>query len=211
MASLFLFLAFVVVSGVAEYVVPSVWPMPSEMSIGGVSIFVSKGLVINTNNGVRIETLESAYERYRGLIFNHVFSDENVSPLASGMTVTVKDISEEYPQLDTDESYHLDISDNGTISMTAETVYGVLRGLETLSQLVFYDYDQGAYVIAACPISISDKPRYPHRGLLLDTSRHFQPLKELQRTIDALSYAKYNGKSSCNVTVLCCNCLVQSP
>lgn len=29
-------------------------------------------------------------------------------------------------------------------------------------------------------------------GMLLDTSRHFQPVSFIQQTIDALSYAKYN-------------------
>jgi hexosaminidase len=28
--------------------------------------------------------------------------------------------------------------------------------------------------------------------MLLDTSRHFQPISFLRQTIDALSYAKYN-------------------
>ena len=29
-------------------------------------------------------------------------------------------------------------------------------------------------------------------GMLLDTSRHYQPVSFIQQTIDALSYAKYN-------------------
>ncbi len=42
-------------------------------------------------------------------------------------------------------------------------------------------------------MSVIDGPRYVHRGLLLDTSRHFQSIQEIKQTLDALSYAKYNG------------------
>ena len=106
------------------------------------------------------------------------------------MTVTVASNSEDYPQLDTDESYTLQI--DSAITLTAKTVYGALRGLETLSQLVVFDYDLQEYFVPATPISIDDAPRYQHRGMLLDTSRHFQPISFLEQTIDALSYAKYN-------------------
>jgi hypothetical protein len=101
-------------------------------------------------------------------------------------------MSEDYPQYDTDESYSLDIESPDNIILSAATVYGTLRGLETLSQLVVFDFDKEQFLIPATPIAISDSPRYKHRGLLLDTSRHYQPISSLKKTIDALSYAKFN-------------------
>lgn len=47
-------------------------------------------------------------------------------------------------------------------------------------------------LISNLPISIRDSPDYPHRGVMLDPSRHFIYMKDLLRTIDALSYAKMN-------------------
>ena len=39
---------------------------------------------------------------------------------------------------------------------------------------------------------IDDKPMLPHRGLLLDTSRHYVPVVDILTTLDAMSYNKLN-------------------
>ena len=72
----------------------------------------------------------------------------------------------------------------------ANTIYGALHGLETFSQLV--QYDGKGWLIANAPIVISDKPRFPWRGLLVDTSRHYHPLWSIKHIIDAMTYAKLN-------------------
>jgi hexosaminidase len=74
----------------------------------------------------------------------------------------------------------------------AATVYGALHGLETFSQLVFYNFTSGVYQINNVPWNITDKPRFPHRGILIDTSRHFEPVQAVKRVLDAMSYAKFN-------------------
>ena len=48
----------------------------------------------------------------------------------------------------------------------------------------------GAFIVNAA--TIEDSPRFPWRGALVDTSRHFQPLAVLRAFIDALSYSKMN-------------------
>lgn len=39
---------------------------------------------------------------------------------------------------------------------------------------------------------IKDSPRFPYRGILLDTARHFIPVPILKKQIDAMSYNKFN-------------------
>ncbi|KAK2524597.1 Hexa [Columba guinea] len=77
----------------------------------------------------------------------------------------------------------------GSVLLSADTVWGALRGLETFSQLVGRD-ENGTYYINET--EIVDFPRFPHRGLLLDTSRHYLPLRAILETLDVMAYNKFN-------------------
>ena len=77
---------------------------------------------------------------------------------------------------------------------SAATVFGVLRGLETFAQLVESDPLHRTVPLAAPhPAgSISDAPRFPYRGLMMDLSRHFYPIPFIEHTIDAMVASKLN-------------------
>ena len=93
-----------------------------------------------------------------------------------------------------DEEYELliyhPIKQCNDIILQGHYIWGILRGLETLSQMIVYDYETNEYKINIG--IIKDKPRFKHRGLLLDTSRHFHPIPVIQHFIDSLTYAKFN-------------------
>eukprot|EP00478_Filoreta_tenera_P000359 GABV01000359.1.p1 GENE.GABV01000359.1~~GABV01000359.1.p1 ORF type:complete len:445 (-),score=144.03 GABV01000359.1:79-1413(-) len=96
--------------------------------------------------------------------------------------------------LDTDEAYAISISlDSPEIEMAAPSVFGIIRALETLSQLVerVGDYDEIPRFLT-CVTEIRDAPRFPVRGLLVDTSRHYQPMDLLKANLDAMATAKLN-------------------
>jgi hexosaminidase len=40
-------------------------------------------------------------------------------------------------------------------------------GMQTFSQLVTFDFNKGEYHLKGAPWSITDAPRFPHRGLLM--------------------------------------------
>jgi len=44
----------------------------------------------------------------------------------------------------------------------------------------------------ALPIHIEDEPLFVYRGILIDTSRHFLPIRLIKETIDAMMYNKFN-------------------
>src|SRR6266498_412501 len=91
------------------------------------------------------------------------------------------------PSVKEDESYQIEISDKQAALM-APTVVGVLRGLETLLQLV--DADRDGYFLPG--IRIQDQPRFPWRGLLIDVGRHYEPPEVLKRNLDAMAAVKLN-------------------
>ena len=90
-----------------------------------------------------------------------------------------------------DESYSLTVSADGDVDIEAESSVGLAHGLTTFTQL-FYLHSDGGYYTNLAPVVIQDAPKFPHRGLNLDVSRHFIPIADIKRTIDALAYNKFN-------------------
>ncbi|EFN85825.1 beta-hexosaminidase subunit beta [Harpegnathos saltator] len=96
-----------------------------------------------------------------------------------------------WPHLYMNESYMLEINETSPVAILwAEAVWGILRGLETFSQVLAPSGD-GPTLKVKCQ-TIVDQPKLPHRGLLLDTSRHYLPLSDILLTLDAMSYNKLN-------------------
>ncbi|MGE0972164.1 beta-N-acetylhexosaminidase [Klebsiella sp. WOUb02] len=91
------------------------------------------------------------------------------------------------PRPDSDESYQLKVSAEG-VTLKANTRFGALRGMETLLQLI----QNGAENTAIPYVTIDDAPRFPWRGLLLDSARHFMPMEAIKRQIDGMAAAKLN-------------------
>src|SRR5215475_4633393 len=86
-----------------------------------------------------------------------------------------------------DESYSLRVSESGA-ELSAPNPLGVMRGLQTFLQLVGTT-SQG---FAAPAVTIHDQPRFPWRGLMLDSSRHFLPLEVIKRNLDGMAAVKLN-------------------
>lgn len=87
-----------------------------------------------------------------------------------------------------DEAYTLDIGKR-KISLAAVTETGVIRALQTLSQLAEGN-KKGQLKIEN--LNIRDWPAFRVRGFMHDTGRDFIPFEELKRNIDLLSRFKVN-------------------
>jgi hexosaminidase len=93
----------------------------------------------------------------------------------------------EYPTLGEDESYTLDVTSEGAV-LKAPTRAGALHGLATFAQLV--TLAPGGFEVPA--VHIEDSPRFPWRGLMLDSSRHWMPVEVVKRNLDAMAAVKLN-------------------
>eukprot|EP01112_Ceratiomyxa_fruticulosa_P009797 TRINITY_DN2571_c0_g1_i1.p1 TRINITY_DN2571_c0_g1~~TRINITY_DN2571_c0_g1_i1.p1 ORF type:complete len:599 (-),score=91.60 TRINITY_DN2571_c0_g1_i1:147-1943(-) len=184
----------------------NVWPYPQSFQNGSTTLSLNPNFfnfVGQTPWGQDI--LDNAFQRYKSLIFNanglpaHVPSGGAVfyrnynnitNPTGSvfNLTVTVTSNTEVPLGYGVDESYQLIVSSEA--KLTANTVWGALRGIETFSQLV--EWNGQIYYIPNTPVQISDFPRFGWRGILLDTGRHYFPVSTILRTLDAMSYHKMN-------------------
>lgn len=85
--------------------------------------------------------------------------------------------------------YILNINENG-ISIKFSTDEGLNYGLTTLYHLiveaVLINDNKLTY------LSIEDSPLYNHRGLSVDTARHFFPIEELKKIVEQMSLVKLN-------------------
>jgi len=116
--------------------------------------------------------------------FSRDFSNNSASAFLS---INTQSTGNAIPKLGDDEAYDLEINEKQA-KLTAATTVGAMRGLETLLQLLEPDKD-GFYFPA---VSINDKPRFPWRGLMIDSARHFQPIEVLKRNLDAMAAVKLN-------------------
>lgn len=94
-----------------------------------------------------------------------------------------------------DESYTLSVPPNSSSAdISAATPWGIIRGLETFSQLAWSSgaADASGQPIVPSEIEISDHPLFTHRGILLDTARNYYPVRDILRTIRAMASNKLN-------------------
>ncbi|XP_031267346.1 beta-hexosaminidase 2-like [Pistacia vera] len=109
------------------------------------------------------------------------------SPPLQALHITVYDLVTPL-QHGVNETYTLTIpSSGGTASLAAQTAWGAIWGLETFSQLVW-----GSPSRVAAGVFMLDKPLFPHRGLVLDTSRNYYGVEDIKRTIMAMGANKMN-------------------
>lgn len=142
--------------------------------------------------GRKVQTLDTTGSRAL-----QQFLTENGCTIASKATakVTVRlvdTIDEAYDyRLPTfpNEAYRLDVTENN-ISIQAASTTGVLRAVQTLTQLA-EGYD-GRETAAIEAVSITDWPAFKLRGWMQDVGRSFLSVEELKKEIRLLSRFKVN-------------------
>lgn len=93
------------------------------------------------------------------------------------------------------EGYQLDVAPDG-VEICASGKAGAFYAVQSLRQLLppeifSRDRVESRAWRVKC-VSIKDRPRFAWRGLMLDTARHFFPVKEIRRFLDHMALHKFN-------------------
>lgn len=90
-------------------------------------------------------------------------------------------------------SYSLDIKKN-KINIESSSYYGIIHAISTIRQLLPVEVEsQSSNIKITLPtISINDEPRLAWRGIMLDSSRHFWTIKEVEKLLDLMALYKLN-------------------
>lgn len=92
------------------------------------------------------------------------------------------------------EGYDL-VTNPAQIIIEASTANGALNGVQTLRQLFPQWVESPAKVTAEWTVpqvTITDYPRFAHRGMMLDVARSFYPVDEVKKYIDTAAQFKIN-------------------
>ena len=162
------------------------WPQQVEQPASGGSVRLDNRLSIRIEG----DDLPGAVDRWRqriGLQTGWQMMPQTGEVAQPTIRITIAKRVDPIPQPDSDESYSLQVSGDGVV-LHAATRFGVMRGMETVLQLV-----QNTRQASEIPyVTIHDSPRFPWRGILIDSARHFMPLDTLRRQIDGIASARMN-------------------
>ncbi|HEY6447929.1 MAG TPA: family 20 glycosylhydrolase [Acidobacteriaceae bacterium] len=168
--------------------VNTLMPQPAQLSVRAGRLAITPGFSVRADK-FHDDRLDNAiaWAMHR-LTFQTAVMIQNAPAGGTGaLIISVEGAGEAIQSVDEDESYSLEITPQGA-HLHAATDVGAMRGLETLLQLVQSD-QQGFWLPA---VSIQDSPRFRWRGLMIDCSRHFEPVGAIERTLDAMAAVKMN-------------------
>jgi hexosaminidase len=165
-----------------------VMPVPAHVTQGEGDFFIdgSFGIALKGHEEPRLERARRRFldilSKETGIPLWHeaIVNQPHFMIQTSGPSAAVQKLGE-------DESYHLQISTTD-VQLKAPNPIGVIRGLQTFLQLVRVT-PKGFSVPV---VTIDDTPRFPWRGLLIDSGHRFVPIDAVKRNLDGMEAVKLN-------------------
>jgi hexosaminidase len=164
-------------------------PVPAKLQAGSGRWVIQEGLTIAIT-GADDSRVRPAAQRFVVRLSRETgipLQFLSAEPDKATITIHCDHMGEKVQKLGEDESYVLDVTDSGG-KLSAPNALGIIHGLQTLLQLV----EPSPEGFAAPAVHIEDAPRFPWRGLLLDSCRHWMPVEVVKRTLDGMEAVKMN-------------------
>ncbi|XP_068215407.1 beta-hexosaminidase subunit beta-like isoform X2 [Palaemon carinicauda] len=174
-----------------------IWPRPREIKRGFMTMVVDPMDFRFVATDYTCDILKQAMARYQGMITSQSsFGPGCLKEPPTKNTLRVVQVRlgsecEVYPHQDMDESYEIKVNISSTYGsgiITSQSIWGILRGLESFAQLLIPD--GSLYKLTAT--TIKDYPRYSHRGIMIDTARHYLPVRKIEEMLDLMAMNKFN-------------------
>src|SRR2546422_4524373 len=173
----------------AQQLTFNLMPVPASVQAGSGHLRVDSSFSVAIT-GHREPRLDRAVERFMRQLARQTALPVSGKPVKTDkatLVIHTDRASKEIQEVGEDESYVLEVSPAGA-KLTAPTPLGTLHGLQTFLQLVNVSPDG----FAAPAVTIHDQPRFPWRGLMIDSARHFIPLDVIRRNLDGMEAVKMN-------------------
>src|ERR1700674_1092909 len=164
-------------------------PVPASVQrgTGQLAVDASFSVALTGHDDARLERAVQRFLRQLGRQTGLILAAKPAGAAKTTLVIHTEHDSKPVQELGEDESCTLEVTATGA-KLTAPTTLGTLHGLQTFLQLV----DVSADGFAAPAVTIQDKPRFPWRGLMIDSVRHFIPLEVIKRNLDGMEAVKMN-------------------
>jgi hexosaminidase len=159
-------------------------PLPAQLKLTGDRLILTEqfGVIIQ---GPEDKAVDYALERFRKRISD--YTGITIAKEGVGLLITYDSTIHPVQPVAVNESYELEITSRN-IHLKAVSAYGILRGMESVLQLIKQENDSFYWP----SLELHDKPRFPWRGLMIDVCRHWIPKEAILRNLDAMAALKMN-------------------
>jgi hexosaminidase len=166
---------------------PPLVPWPAEIAFGPGALAIGPGFRVAVT-GPADGRVERAARRLEARLLRQAGLPPSVGAPPPALEIRCAGPGKSVlPTLGMDESYTLEVTPDKAL-LQAHEPWGILRGMETFLQLG----EPSANGFRVRAVTVHDRPRFPWRGLLVDSGRHFMPVEVLERNLDGMAAVKMN-------------------
>jgi hexosaminidase len=164
-------------------------PLPASLRAGTGQLAITQSFTVAITGAKEARITRAAQRLIERLALRTgiPLSAKLADPSRATLVLTAEKAGKPVQELGEDESYTLDVTPNGA-RITAPNPLGILRGVETFLQLL--QIGPSSFFVPA--VRIEDRPRFPWRGLMIDSCRHWIPAEVIKRNLDGMAAVKLN-------------------
>jgi hexosaminidase len=173
----------------------SIIPMPEKIQVNNSSFIIKPGTRIVADQGnaeaIRVANMFAKAINTAGGLNLVVAQEKKGASVRGGIHFIIDGASSSLGK----EGYQLSVTSTG-VRIKANEPAGLFYGMQTLKQLLPAEIEGSSRVTGIVwrlpGVEITDKPRFPWRGMHLDVARHFVPIEFIKKYIDNMAMHKLN-------------------